>query len=108
MPVFATTGQRAVTPPEGGRPACPLCGAELRLSHRQYAGGGRSAPVLRCTGCGNLVHGVARPDAPRHPPPAGRRRPLPDEGQPDNFVLDTETAERLQRALKPNDGAPDT
>ena len=80
---------------------CPLCGAELRPSHREYVGSKRSAQVLRCTRCGHQVRGEARDDAAWSRPPA-RRRELPDGGQPDNFVLDGDTAERLRQMLEGN------
>jgi hypothetical protein len=89
------------------RPSCPLCGGELRPSHREYAGRGRSLPVLRCTRCGNVVRGDARPDVEKSRPPSRRRRPLPAEGQPDNFVLDAQTGALLRRALGPDSAASD-
>ncbi len=96
-----------MTQPERKPRPCPLCGGELRLSHREYASHGQSMPVLRCGSCGNLVHGEARPDAERSRTPARRRRPMPDEGQPDNFVLDTQTADLLRRSLQPDGAASD-
>ncbi len=82
------------------QPVCPLCGGELRFSHREYLGGHRSARVLRCRACGAQVRGEAQDDDSRSRPalPA-RKRPLPDGGQPDNFVLDPDTAEMLRQAL---------
>jgi hypothetical protein len=82
------------------QPVCPLCAGELRLSHREYLGGRRSARVLRCRACGAQVRGEVQDDDTR-PRPAlpARKRPLPDGGHPDNFVLDPTTAEMLRQAL---------
>ena len=90
------------------RPICPLCGGELRFSHREYLGGRRSARVLRCRACGAQVRGDAQDDDTRvRPAPPARKRPLPDGGQPDNFVLDPATAEMLRQALGGEPAAPD-
>jgi len=93
-----TNGPPPVARPQ--REPCPLCGAELRFSHRQYAGAGRSVAVLRCLGCGGVVQGAARQDHDRPPARPRRQRPLPEGGQPDNFVLDPATADRLLRSLQ--------
>jgi hypothetical protein len=87
---------------------CPLCGGELRLSHREYVGGRRSVRVLRCVGCGSQVRGEPQDDdaRPRAQPPP-RRRPLPEGGQPDNFVLDDVTAERLRQMLEGEAASPE-
>jgi hypothetical protein len=87
---------------------CPLCGGELRLSHREYVGGRRSVRVLRCVGCGSQVRGEPQDDdaRPRTQPPS-RRRPLPEGGQPDNFVLDDVTAERLRQMLEGEAASPE-
>ncbi len=53
--------------------------------------------VLRCPACGGVARGSERPDGAGSAP--RRRRPLPEGGQPDNFVLDADTAERLLRTL---------
>ena len=88
---------------------CPLCGGELRLSHREYLGGRRSVRVLRCAGCGNQIRGEPQEDdaRPRAQPPP-RRRPLPEGGQPDNFVLDDATADRLRQMLEGEAASPET
>ncbi|MGA8016243.1 MAG: hypothetical protein WCB85_10035 [Candidatus Dormiibacterota bacterium] len=96
---------RSVTRPE--RPPCPLCGGELRFSHREYAGSGRSASVLRCRACGGVVRGEQRSDRDRPGQTTGRRRPMPEGGQPDNFVLDPGTADRLLRSLGGDEATPE-
>ena len=64
--------------------------------------------VLRCRGCGNEVRGEPQDDdsRPRAQPPA-RRRPLPDGGQPDNFVIDDVTAESLRQMLEGEAASPE-
>jgi hypothetical protein len=99
---FGTTQPQPVAPRQ--RPACPLCGAELRFSHREYAGRGASVAVLRCAACGATARGGEHADRDRSMPP--RRRPLPDAGQPDNYVLDSATADRLLRSLDQEAAAP--
>ncbi len=80
---------------------CPLCAGALRFDHREYVGGRRSVRVLRCAACGSEVRGEPQDDASR-PRPAlpARRRPLPDGGHPENFVIDEGTAERLRQMLE--------
>jgi predicted Zn finger-like uncharacterized protein len=80
----------------GPRP-CPNCGAPLRVSHREYAGGGASTVMLRCAACGHTLRGATRSDADRQPGIRGRsRRHQPvDEGPPSNPVLDADVARRL-------------
>jgi uncharacterized protein with PIN domain len=77
------------------RRRCTKCGGDLRFSHREYAGKGMSAAVLRCAGCGDVIHDTARESAPvtqRHT--SKRHRDL-DAGPPANPVLDPEIAARL-------------
>jgi hypothetical protein len=77
------------------RRRCAKCGGDLRFSHREYAGKGMSAAVLRCTGCGDVIHDTARETAPvaqRHT--SKRHRDL-DAGPLENPVLDPEIAARL-------------
>lgn len=82
------------------RRRCPSCGGELRFSHREYAGKGTAAAVLRCTGCGKVVR-----DAARAAPQATQRhrsknhRDL-EEGPPANPVLDPEIAARLLKSTR--------
>ena len=80
----------------------------MRLSHREYLGGRRSVRVLRCVGCGSQVRGEPQDDdaRPRAQPPP-RRRPLPEGGQPDNFVIDDATAERLRQMLEGGTAGPE-
>jgi uncharacterized protein with PIN domain len=86
----------AGTPAEPkARRRCAKCGGELRFSHREYAGRGTSAAVLRCAACGDVIHDAAREtvQAPqRHT--SKRHRDL-DEGPPPNPVIDPELAARL-------------
>jgi hypothetical protein len=67
----------------------------MRFSHREYAGKGASAAVLRCSGCGDVVRDAAR-DAPqavqRHR--SKHHRDL-DAGPLENPVLDPGIAARL-------------
>jgi hypothetical protein len=88
---------------------CPLCGGALRLSHREYVGGRRSVRVLRCKACGAQVRGEPQDDDAR-PRPAlpARRRPLPDGGHPENFVIDEATAEHLRQMLEGEPTNPDS
>ena len=57
--------------------------------------------VLQCAGCGTQVRGAPQEDdeRARSAPPA-RRRPLPDDGHPENYVLDSATAEQLRQMLE--------
>jgi hypothetical protein len=80
---------------------CPNCGAPLRVSHREYAGGGASTVMLRCAACGHRLRGATRRDADRQPSNRGRSRshqPV-DEGAPPNPVLDADVARRLLEEL---------
>ncbi len=69
----------------------------MAWSHRQYLGRGRSAAVYICTGCGLAYRG--REGQPEVAPARRRQRPLPDQGPPDNPVLDAELARRLQEMI---------
>ena len=40
--------------------ACSRCAGALRPSHQAYVGGGRTALVLRCAGCGMQYRGPER------------------------------------------------
>ncbi|HUZ71176.1 MAG TPA: hypothetical protein VMU65_15840 [Candidatus Saccharimonadales bacterium] len=88
--------------PEPTRPRrrCAACDGELRFSHREYAGKGTTAAVLRCVGCGDVVR-----DAPRAGAQATQRhrsknhRDL-EEGPPANPVLDPEIAARLLESTR--------
>lgn len=86
-----------------GLPPVPLqrlcgCGQRTRWSHLQYLGRGRSAPVYVCVGCG-LVYRGSEGDGARPPTASKRRRPLPQDGPPENPVLGEELAARLRQLL---------
>ena len=77
-------------------PRCPNCNAALYFSHVEYGGRGSEVPVLRCSGCGNVIRGQSRPRQARSADRSSRRARAPiDEGPPANPVLDSETARRL-------------
>jgi DNA-directed RNA polymerase subunit RPC12/RpoP len=80
---------------------CPRCGAQLRTSHREYAGRGHSTMVLRCVACGHTVSAPAPSDEHRAARGRGRsskHRPV-DDGPPSNPVIDPEVAARLLQEL---------
>lgn len=82
--------------PEREAPRCPNCKAPLYFSHVEYRGRGSEVPVLRCSGCGNVVRGQSRPRQARSAERSRRRARAPiDEGPPSNPVLDPETVRRL-------------
>ena len=90
-------------PPRGGdrtagpRP-CPRCGAALRTSHREYAGGGNSATVLRCVACGHTLSGPTRSDAERsertHGPEAVTSRSHVNLSRPRRYTLHNQPGRR--------------
>ena len=102
---------RRLDPVPPGR-VCPSCGGEVRFSHLAYLGRGERAAVQVCRGCGLAYRGGVRDagaepatggrggrgkaGAAAQPQPSRRRRPLPDEGAPDNPVLDEDLAARLR------------
>lgn len=72
----------------------------MRFSHREYAGKGTSAAVLRCGACGDVSRDTAREtvQAPqRHT--SKRHRDL-EAGPPANPVLDPEIAARLLESTR--------
>ena len=94
------------TPP---RRLCAVCAGTLRRSHVAYLGGNREAVVYRCESCGTTQQGpvmnraerVAAESARGGPGGGGggkrrRERPLPDEGAPDNPVIDSDIARLLR------------
>ena len=89
--------QRGVPSARGDRTPrpCPACGAALRGSHREYAGAGMSALVMRCPACGHTVRAAARDGADRPPTGRSRKHRSVDEGPPSNPVIDPEVARRL-------------
>jgi hypothetical protein len=84
-----------VTPDSKPRRRCAKCGGDLRFSHREYAGKGMSAAVLRCAGCGDVIHDTARESAPVQQRHTSKRHRDLDAGPPPNPVLDPEIAARL-------------
>jgi len=75
----------------------------MRRSHVAYLGGNREAVVYRCEVCGVTVQGpvVGRDDRVQGEQSRGgrssrRARPLPDEGAPDNPVIDSDLARLLR------------
>ena len=82
--------------PEREGPRCPECKAGLHFSHVEYAGRGNEVAVLRCSSCGAVVRGPARPRQARSAARSSRRSHAPvDEGPPVNPVIDPDTARRL-------------
>ncbi len=85
------------------RRRCARCGGDLKFSHREYAGRGTSAAVLRCTGCGDVVR-----DSAREAPQAAQRhrskhhRDL-DAGPLENPVIDPSIAARLLESTRDSD-----
>ncbi|HEY6469869.1 MAG TPA: hypothetical protein VI434_08880 [Candidatus Dormibacteraeota bacterium] len=82
------------------RRRCAKCGGELRFSHREYAGKGMAAAVLRCSGCGDVIR-----DAARAAPQATQRHRSKNhrdfvEGPPANPVIDPEIAARLLESTR--------
>jgi hypothetical protein len=75
----------------------------MRRSHVAYLGRNQEATVYRCSSCGVTEPGPARDrvEGEQQRAAAGRggrrrERALPDEGAPDNPVLDSETARLLR------------
>lgn len=84
-------------PTPAGR-TCSACGGPLRRSHLVYVGGGESVAVDVCRGCGRAFRGpTSEGVSAASRSPRRSRRPLPDEGPPDNPVIDPALAERLRR-----------
>jgi hypothetical protein len=83
--------------PHESRPRrrCAKCGGELRFSHREYAGKGASAAVLRCAGCGDVIHDAAREAINRPQRHTSKRHRDLDAGPPANPVIDPDLAARL-------------
>jgi uncharacterized protein with PIN domain len=82
------------------RRRCLSCGSELRFSHREYAGKGASAAVLRCSGCGDVIRDSARESVQAPQRHTSKRHRDLDAGPPANPVLDPELAARLLRASR--------
>jgi uncharacterized protein with PIN domain len=82
------------------RRRCAKCGGDMRFSHREYAGKGMSAAVLRCVSCGDVIRDSAREAAQvtqRHT--SKRHRDL-DAGPLANPVLDPDIAARLLESTR--------
>jgi hypothetical protein len=67
----------------------------MRFSHREYAGKGMTAAVLRCAGCGDVVRDAARAAAQQAQRHRSKHHRDLDEGSPANPVIDPEIAARL-------------
>lgn len=81
------------------RHPCRTCGAETRFSHEEYAGGNLVRVVYVCRGCGIMEKSDPRPKS-QKPGKGGRaRKPLPNQGPPENPVLSADLAEQLKRLL---------
>jgi uncharacterized protein with PIN domain len=80
------------------RRRCAACGGELRFSHREYAGKGTSAAVLRCAGCGNVTRDSARESVQAQQRHTSKRHRDLDAGPLENPVIDPELAARLLQA----------
>ena len=87
---------------------CTNCGGELRFSHRKYAGRGASMLVFRCVSCGSENRSEARTDENVNKPARKSKRPLPQEGSPDNRVIDAQTAALLRGLFDEPDESPGT
>ncbi len=74
------------------------CGQRTRWSHLQYLGRGRTAAVYVCAGCG-LAYRGREGDGARNSTPPKTRKPLPQEGPPENPVLGEEMAARLRQLI---------
>ncbi|MFZ0919840.1 MAG: hypothetical protein WB807_15165 [Candidatus Dormiibacterota bacterium] len=77
------------------RRRCAKCGGELRFSHREYAGKGTSAAILRCAACGDVVHDAARETVNRPQRHTSKHHRDLDAGPPANPVIDPALAARL-------------
>lgn len=90
-------GEFLSLPPVPPQRVCS-CGQRTRWSHLQYLGRGRSAPLYVCAGCG-LVYRGREDDGRRESAASKSRQPLPQEGPPENPVLDEELAAKLRQLL---------
>ena len=82
------------------RRRCPKCGGELRFSHREYAGKGASAAVLRCAACGDVIRDAARETVKTPQRHTSKRHRDLDAGPLPNPVLDPELAARLLESTR--------
>jgi len=82
------------------RRRCAQCGGELRFSHREYAGKGTSAAVLRCVSCGDAVRDAAREAVQATQRHRSKHHRDLEEGPPANPVLDPSIAARLLESTR--------
>jgi uncharacterized protein with PIN domain len=82
------------------RRRCAQCGGELRFSHREYAGKGMSAAVLRCGACGEVIRDAARETSQKPQRHTSKRHRDLDAGPLDNPVIDPEIAARLLESAR--------
>ncbi len=82
------------------RRRCARCGGELRFSHREYAGKGTSAAVLRCAACGDVVRDAAREAVQATQRHTSKRHRDLEAGPPANPVLDPSIAARLLESTR--------
>jgi uncharacterized protein with PIN domain len=80
------------------RRRCVKCGAEMRFSHREYAGKGTSAAVLRCAACGDVIRDAARESAQAPQRHKSKHHRDLDAGPLENPVIDPALAARLLQA----------
>jgi hypothetical protein len=72
----------------------------LRFSHREYAGKGTSAAVLRCAACGEVIRDAARETVTTPQRHTSKRHRDLDAGPLANPVLDPELAARLLESAR--------
>jgi hypothetical protein len=72
----------------------------LRFSHREYAGKGASAAVLRCAACGDVIRDAARETVKTPQRHTSKRHRDLDAGPLPNPVLDPELAARLLESTR--------
>jgi hypothetical protein len=82
------------------RRRCAKCGGEVRFSHREYAGQGTSAAVLRCAACGDVIRDAARETVKTPQRHTSKRHRDLDQGPPANPVIDPELAARLLESTR--------
>ncbi|MHB8538154.1 MAG: hypothetical protein ACYDCS_09055 [Candidatus Dormibacteria bacterium] len=82
------------------RRRCAKCGGELRFSHREYAGRGTSAAVLRCATCGEVIRDAARETVKTPQRHTSKHHRDLDAGPPANPVIDPELAARLLESTR--------
>src|SRR5438132_13363763 len=96
----ATNAHETASASASTRDVCITCGGDIRFSHREYSGDGRTVAVYRCRACGAVTKRapMLQSDTARDAQARGgksRRHRDIDEGPPLNPVIDPETAARL-------------